>query len=179
VHHGRNEEVDKLMATLAAAPRSSRGWLPYMMPSNAYGPLARRVGDEIDRIVVHEVHTLLHKSPDISTIFSDLVGLIEGDLEDEYGILRPTQYSAGKLLQLLVSAGLQTRKRVPYGAASTDDEGGIRLEWHWRGREVRLVIPASPEGHHYIYHELDNDYGLEMRVNHTTLANWLDWLTNV
>jgi hypothetical protein len=149
------------------------------MPSNAYGQSARRIGDEIHRIIFHEVRTLLHKSPDIGTIFSDLVNLIEDNLEDNYGVLRPTRYAIRKLLPLLINAGLQARKRVPYGAATTDDEGGIRLEWHWRGREVRLVIPASSEGQHYIYHELGDEYGLEMHVNAVTLANWLDWLTNV
>ena len=167
------------MATPATTPRSSRGWLPYMVQSNGYGPSAQRIGSEIDRIIFHEIRTLLRKNPDISTIFSYLRELVEGDLEDEYGILRPTRYAIRKVLELLVSAGLQTQRRVPYGAPSTDDEGGIRIEWHWRGRDLRLVIPASAEGQHYVYHELDDAYGLETHIDATTLAKWLDWLTNV
>ncbi len=75
------------MATPATTPRSSRGWLPYMVQSNGYGPSAQRIGSEIDRIIFHEIRTLLRKNPDISTIFSYLWELVEGDLEDEYGIL--------------------------------------------------------------------------------------------
>ncbi|MDQ2996791.1 MAG: hypothetical protein M3R61_07025 [Chloroflexota bacterium] len=164
------------MPTVATPSNLTRGPLPpYGTAWDSYGLSGQSIADEIRRIREREVHTLLRKSPDLPNIAVDILELTRSEPED----LRPSTYSVMTILPLLINAGIQAHKSVPYGAPSTDDERGSRIEWHWRGRDLRLVVPASAEGRHYIYHELDDDYGLEMRVDATTLAKWLDWLTNV
>jgi len=109
--------------------------------------------------------------------------LATGDQSDEYGLLRPTTYAQQRTLELLsqsffiVVAGLasegQRCSRFPHGAVTTDDQGGLRIEWAEGDRAVHLVVPSEPDGQSYIYHEMGQDYAAEKRVSGTALAQWL------
>jgi hypothetical protein len=169
------------MPTLSLAMTSSRGMLPFGTPiqSQSHGQAGQRIEKNIKDIRYHEFRKLLETHPAIGAIISDLAELIEENEEDDYGILRPTHYAVRTTSQLILNSGLQSRKRIPYAAVTSDDAGGVRIEWYWHNRELRLIVPASKDGQSYIYHEGDGAHNIDRRVSANTLARWLDWLANV
>ena len=121
--------------------------------------------------------------------FSDILRQIDdlssGDETDEYGVLRPTDHAIQSTKEVLFTAlmavlGQAARHRkasaFPRGCVTTDERGGLRIEWSEDGRAVHLVIPAEPGGRSYIYHELGEVYGAEDRVAGSVLAYWLQKL---
>ena len=63
-------------------------------------------------------------------------------------------------------------RQIPLGCASTDSEGGIRIEWVRPTSSVHLVIPASPGRDGYVYHEVGDQYGT-VSATPEALARWL------
>jgi len=119
---------------------------------------------------------------DILCQIADLAG---GDETDEYGILRPSGYALrttfdlflGTLMASLEQAVRHDKKRrFPRGCVTTDEQGGLRIEWADEDRAVHLVVPAAQGGRSYIYHELGEAYGTEDRVSGSVLACWLQRL---
>lgn len=102
--------------------------------------------------------------------------LLEEPETDEYGIARPSLYAYETAVKLLESAARLARVPVPRGSASTDFEGGVRLTWRFQNRELRLVLPASPQGKSYVYHESADNYGVDAVSSGEDLAKWLEWL---
>jgi hypothetical protein len=111
-----------------------------------------------------------------STITS-LLALLELATEDDYGVLRPTHETFKKTLTLLLIAYEYLGERFPQGIASSDDQGGIRINWRNRQKDRRicLFLPANPHEIAYIYHQSHQDYASEQEVSGATLASWLDW----
>lgn len=110
--------------------------------------------------------------------------LTVGDEADEYGHLRPTEYALDitmKVLRRALDAGVEYAARrdvrcpFPRGAVTTDESGGLRIEWLEDDAAVRLVIPAEDGGQSYIYHESGDDYGT-VDVSGGKLASWLHLL---
>lgn len=121
--------------------------------------------------------------------FADVVrqiaDLTTGDETDEYGVLRPTQYALGETFKVVVGSlvdriyDAESHDQVyiyPRGCVTTDEQGGLRIEWSGDDRAVHLVIPAVREGRSYIYHELGDSYGTDGRVSGGVLARWLQKL---
>lgn len=113
----------------------------------------------------------LHLSP----IMGQLVELWREPEEDEYGRLRPTQHAFDRSVNLLVDAAIEAnyqQRQIPTGCASTDSEGGVRIEWIRPTASVHLVVPAARERVAYVYHQVGNDYATE-DVTSERLAYWL------
>jgi hypothetical protein len=99
--------------------------------------------------------------------------------DDDYSSeeeIPPTAHAVKTASQLLREANRKIKTNFPCGSVSTDDVGGIRIQWQGQNREVRLIIAALPEGRSYIYHEQGDDYGKEREVTSENLAHWLDHL---
>jgi hypothetical protein len=129
-----------------------------------------------------EVEWLMPKESPITALLSDLRDLMkEGgeDEEDEYGALRPTSHAFRTALNLIIEASFLLMDGYPFGCASTDSEGGIRIEWFKTTGEIRLVIPASKEKEPYIYYEFGEKYGVDRQANADKLARWINRLTNI
>lgn len=112
----------------------------------------------------------------LSSILGQLLELRSGAEQDEYGVLRPTDHAFSRVFSLLVDTAIVTAQRgssVPYGCASTDSQGGVRIEWFGAKCSVHLVIPASPQEKSYIYHEIGDDYGTTEAVTAESLGDWL------
>lgn len=118
-------------------------------------------------------------------ILHQIADLSSGDETDEYGVLRPTDHALAETRKVLESAvreklgeGARDRKAslFPRGCVTTDEEGGLRIEWWSEDRAVHLVVPAARGGRSYIYHELGEAYKTEDRVTGTVLAHWLQRL---
>lgn len=169
------------MPTLVSAMTFSQTSLlrGFHASSNSQGIAGRQVDQEIRSIRKHEIRETLRKNPDLIDVFGQLLALYGEEPEDDYGILKPTQHAFFTTVQLLINAGLQSRKRLPYGSVASDSEGGVRIEWYRDGREVRLVVPASEDGQPYIYHESGDVYSIERNPSASTLSRWLDWIANV
>lgn len=114
----------------------------------------------------------------ITITLKRLVALLESEDEDDYGILKPTDYAFKTVLNLVSEAYSVMGSNFPKASASTDEEGGIRLTWSQMEpeREIRLICPSSPEQPAYIYHETSDDYAVEYDVSVPTLVSWLQWL---
>lgn len=112
----------------------------------------------------------------LSALLAQLLALRDGPEEDEYGVLRPAEEAFNQAFSLLVDTAIVTALRgsiVPYGCASTDSQGGVRVEWIGDKCGVHLVIPASSQEKSYIYHEMEDEYGTSRSVTAEVLADWL------
>ena len=128
------------------------------------------------------VEWLMPKESPRTAILSDLRDLMkEGgeDEEDEYGVLRPTSHAFRTALNFIIEASSLLMDEYPFGCASTDSEGGIRIEWFKTTGEIRLVIPASKEKEPYIYYEFGEKYGVDGRASVSKLARWINQLNNI
>jgi hypothetical protein len=105
-----------------------------------------------------------------------LVALLEGDDEDEYGILKPTDYAFKTVMNLLIEANSLISIDFPKASASTDHQGGIRLAWTSSDseQEVCLFCPFGSAAPMDIYYALGTEEGVENTVSAATLVKWLE-----
>lgn len=117
----------------------------------------------------------------ISQISQQIMDLIGGEESDEYGILRPTSYALSKTQELLMelsvicimSADVRGEGWIfPRGAVTTDEAGGIHIEWLEGNAAIRIVIPSDDSKCPYIYHEHGSEYGAK-GLSTYVLANYL------
>ena len=97
--------------------------------------------------------------------------------EDEYGILKPTDYAFQTVIKLLLEAGSLMGSNFPKGSACPDDRGGIRLESTSleSDREVCLVCPFNSENPVYIYRATRDNHTSEDVISASNLVNSLKW----
>lgn len=106
-----------------------------------------------------------------------ILELLELEEEDDYGILKPTEYAFKTAMKLVLEAYKVMEIEFPQASACTDDEGGIRLTWSSREseRKVCLFCPNNSEQPVDIYHSTRDDYGVVDLLSVLTLINWLKW----
>ncbi|WP_333463934.1 hypothetical protein [Microcoleus sp. herbarium7] len=106
-----------------------------------------------------------------------LIELLDLEAEDEYGILRPTEYAFRTAMKLVVEAYDRMGNSFPKCSTGTDDRGSIRLAWENRkaDRRVRLFCPHSSDERAYIYHQKSEEYSSEDITSAATLVDWLEW----
>ena len=106
-----------------------------------------------------------------------LLELLDLEEEDDYGILRPTEYAFRTAVKLVVEAYDLIGENFPKASTATDDRGSITLDWTSLDpeRTVRLLCPFSPEKPADIYHHTSNKYGVDDTVSAQTLVDWLQW----
>jgi hypothetical protein len=107
-----------------------------------------------------------------------LLELLELEEEDDYGVLRPTDYAFKMAINLLVEAYEMMGDRFPKIAHnSTDELGGIRIGWARENsaRELSLFCPSTPDKQAYIYHQINDDSAVEYEVSASNLVSWLEW----
>ena len=100
----------------------------------------------------------------LSAIIQQLVELRNEAETDEYGTLRATRHAFDAACHLVTDAAIISAhggRQIPRGCASTDSEGGIRIEWVRPTASVHLVIPANSDREGYIYHEVADHHGTE------------------
>lgn len=101
----------------------------------------------------------------LSTIVNQLNELWRGPESDDYGRLRPTPTAFATAVDLLIDAAIDAARegrKIPAGVASTDSEGGVRIEWVRDATSVHLAVPAEDSQEKaYIYHEDAGEYGTE------------------
>ncbi len=111
----------------------------------------------------------------LSAIIRQLVELLNGPERDEYGTLRPTRHAFETACRMLTDAAIVSALKgrpIPHGCASTDSEGGIRIEWVRPASSVHLVIPVSANRDGYVYHDVGDEYGTATATPEA-LARWL------
>jgi hypothetical protein len=104
--------------------------------------------------------------------------LQEDEEADEYGeIIIPTEYAIEKAIELVSKAAKLIPAKFFKAWVSTEDSGGVSLTWSKPvlEKEVRLVIPPTPDRKIYLYHEKSAEYGVEYNVSAKTLGYWLSW----
>ena len=121
------------------------------------------------------------RSKDLEITIERINRLLEDNEEDEYGeIIIPTEYAIQTAIELVSKAAKLIPKRFFKAWISTEDLGGVRLDWSKpeSEKEVRLVIPAISHNKIYLYHETINEYGIEYNVSAKTLSLWLSWFND-
>jgi len=88
-----------------------------------------------------------------------------------------TEYAIEIVYVLFSKIKSKLQYNMPYGAVSTDSNNNIRIEWNKNNREVRLIISPIFGGDCYIYYETNDTYNIEKTVTPSTLAKWIDWLS--
>ncbi len=121
--------------------------------------------------------TLLKQSPGLTISLKRLVELLESEDEDEYGLLKPSDYAFKTVMNLVLEANSLMTSNFPKASASTDHQGGIRLAWTTleSDREVCLFCPHTPEYPVDIYHVLGDEEDVENVTSASTLVKWLEW----
>lgn len=110
-------------------------------------------------------------------MLSDLKAQLTGDSSLHEDYMRPSTYSIGKITELLLGARALLKNPFPRGMIFADGDGGIRIEWNYPHRELRLAIPYRLEDTAYIYHENGDKYDADYNVSTANLAHWLNWIT--
>jgi hypothetical protein len=110
-----------------------------------------------------------------------LIELLDLESEDEYGILRPTEYAFRTAMKLVVEAYDRMGNSFPKCSIGTDDRGSIRLAWQNLNSNcrVRLFFPSNAEEKAYIYHQKNQEYKSEDLISASTLVHWLEWFNKV
>lgn len=106
-----------------------------------------------------------------------LIELLDLEEEDEYGILRPTEYAFRTAMKLVVDAYDIMGNSFPKCSTATDDRGSITLDWTSLEpeRTVRLFCPFIAEQPVDIYHHTENENAVEDIVSSSTVVYWLQW----
>jgi hypothetical protein len=112
----------------------------------------------------------------LSAIVAQLQDLLNEPSEDgENGALRANKQACMNACELLTNAAITSALKynqiIPYGCASLDSEGGIRIEWVRPSSGVRLVVPIDKSS--YVYHEVGDQYAIEKPATAESLALWL------
>ena len=121
------------------------------------------------------------RSKDLEITIERINRLLEDNEEDEYGeIIIPTEYAIQTAIELVSKAAKLIPKLFFKAWISTEDLGGVRLDWSKpeSEKEVRLVIPAISHNKIYLYHETIDEYGIEYNVSARTLSLWLSWFND-
>ena len=110
-----------------------------------------------------------------------LLELLDLEEEDEYGILRPTEYAFRTAMKLVVEAYDRMGNSFSKASTATDDRGSITLDWTSLEpeRTVRLFCPFSAEQAVDIYHHAKNENAVEDIVSSSTLVYWLQWFNKI
>ena len=110
-----------------------------------------------------------------------LIQLLDLEEEDEYGILRPSEYAFRTAMKFVVEVYDSMGNSFIKCSTGTDDQGSIRLAWqNINGdRRVRLFCPHNADEKAYIYHQKSEEYGSEDITSAATLTHWLEWFNKV
>ena len=110
-----------------------------------------------------------------------LIQLLDLEEEDEYGILRPTEYAFRTAIKFVVDAYDSMGNSFPKCSTGTDDQGSIRLAWqNINGdRRVRLFCPHSSDEKACIYHQNSEEYASKDITSGAILVYWLEWFNQV
>jgi hypothetical protein len=119
---------------------------------------------------------LQHDSP-IDQILADVRDLLTEDVEDDNGMLRPTQDAFSWTVLMLTGASITSHADWPLGCVSTDTAGGIRIEWRSHTGEIRLIAHASDATKNYIYHQCGDVHGIDDTDMHPGKLIW--WLNSL
>jgi hypothetical protein len=97
----------------------------------------------------------------LSAVIAQLNELRSLNEKDEFGVLRACKTAYDRACNLLIDTAIVAApedREIPYGCASTDSEGGVRIEWVRPTSGVHLVIPANTDRAAYIYRETGDEY---------------------
>lgn len=110
-----------------------------------------------------------------ANIIQQLVELRNEPEADEYGILRAADHAFDSACQLIADAALISDRDnlpIPRGCASTDSEGGVRIDWIRPTAAVCLIVPASKDREAYIYYDVAGECSTEPATA-DALVRWL------
>jgi hypothetical protein len=118
----------------------------------------------------------LGRSPGLTLTLKRLVELLEGEDEDDYGVLKPTDYAFKTVMNLILEANSLLTSDFPKASVSTDHQGGIRLTWtKLEGEcEVCLFCPFNSSAPMDVYHVFGDEEGVEDVASGATLVQWLE-----
>lgn len=110
----------------------------------------------------------------LSAIIADANELLQNPFEDEFGrLIHTTEFSHKFCCNILVEAAIADALErsasgtnsscvaIPAAVVSSDEQGGIRVEWVRDTASVHLVIPADERSERYIYVEVGEEYRTE------------------
>jgi len=95
--------------------------------------------------------------------------------EDDFGVLQATEHAYETACQLVTDAAILAAcggRQIPRGRASTDAEGGVRIDWMRPDAAVCLIVPASKVRDPYIYHDVAGNFATDPATD-SALSRWL------
>ncbi len=112
----------------------------------------------------------------ISSLLLELDKVMQSDdYDEEY--LRPSAQARSLAEELLRNACSDEQLgKLPHSYVIPDGIGGLRLRWKLDDKEVTLNCAASAAGKSYIYHQHQQEHGVDYGVEIEKLTAWLAWL---
>ncbi len=116
-------------------------------------------------------------SSNFTDTLKNILELLDLEEDDDYGILKPTEYALKTVIALVIEAYEIIGNKFPEGSTCTDDRGGITVDWTSKEprRKVRLFCPSTSEQSIDIYHSQGDQASVEDVVSVSTLVYWLQW----
>ncbi len=97
----------------------------------------------------------------------------DDDYDEDYAAPSESAYTRTKTFLYEACKVFEDNLRIPYFVP--DGDGGLRVEWEYQGREVRLLCPAQDAQSGNIYFEEGEVYGVE-EATVTAFLKRLGWL---
>jgi hypothetical protein len=111
-----------------------------------------------------------------SVSFQRLFELLDERGEDDHGKMDPSQHAFKNACILALTAEEMLGRDIKC-APVVDSEGGIRITWRSRDKQVKLVCPATPKSPIYIYESSPKGNTIYNKdVTSLALARRLSWL---
>lgn len=97
------------------------------------------------------------------------------EIQSEQSAIKLTRRAYQTTQKVLSGLDAIMHESMPFGDVMDDSDGGLRIEWGFGSRTVRLAISAATGGPEYLYYEENGFHGTEP-LNSKALAGWLYWL---
>jgi hypothetical protein len=133
--------------------------------------------------VTYEEECFSEKGDSSETTFLDEILMAVKNMECEDSLydedyLKPTQFAFNELQRIFESVQLTISTSLTLGAVYPDGDGGIRVEWIYGEREVKLIIKNESTDRHYLFFKRGKAYGGVYDITPTRVEDYLNWLTN-
>jgi hypothetical protein len=159
-------ELDQQNTSVADCPRDDNS--VFMAVEHKFNDLFRQA-----------VHRDVER--DVIGLVCQIAGACAEEEDEEAGVKRPSAKVIDRTLKVVIEASVlmhldahkyHSGTNFPFRCATSDSEGGLRIEWRANDRLVHLVIRAG-DGESYIYHQIAGKHAIEKRVTAENLYRWL------
>jgi hypothetical protein len=142
---------------------------------------AAREGASVDSYRFKDEDEIDKVTDQLKEIIQQIAVVCAEEEDEEAGIVRPAPKVLGRTISILVETAARMLQEssqyhacadFPVAHVTSDEEGGLRVEWIQNDRAVHLVM-RTDKNKSYIYHQVGEAYDVEKRITAGRLFRWL------